>query len=439
MIKKAKRILADKNTQRGSMLVELLLSVALATTIIPFVFKYQQNAVQRAENIQITKNMEQIQIALERYIAANRDNMLSTVGKSITRVELQQLGEFGLAESIIDGGDEKYQLRVLKSNDVNGQATLQGVIVMSTQDITPLRTREIVSLSDGSMGFIDNNHAYGTFGAWHTDMVDLGLNMTEGIVETTSVSRDNALYLWRVPSDDAADATMMSALNLGGHDIKNAKFLDARALQFDDTLSSQTIAANDVIFQNRTTLDKTFYTKSATVSGMLSSDARNMEVIGGITLTDLGKFSAFTVENLWTTNLTLGGLATETEDDLALLNINQSLDMTSGRISALFVTVGFTGSITPRLVVSERIEDSTNPEYFWDVYGRQANLYDASFAELSARATLATYYEGDNTTSAGQIFSAVSANKNATVADYLNAIKQIENSVRMKYRQLNLQ
>lgn len=435
----AKRIFSDKYSQHGGMLVELLLSIALAATIIPFVFRYQQNAVQRAENIQITKNMEQIQSALERYIMANRDALLNTVGKSITRVQIDQLAEFGLSESIVADGDKKYQLRILKSNDINNQATLQGVIVMSTQDITPLRTREIVSLSGGSMGFIDNNHAYGTFGAWHTDTVDLGLNINEGIIETTNVSRDNALYLWRVPSDDVADATMMSALNLGGHDIKNAKFLDSGTLQFDDTLSSQTVAAHDVIFQNRTTLDKSFYTKNATVSGILSSDSRNMEVTGGITLADFGKFSSLTAENLWTTNLTLGGLSVSTDDDLALLNINQSLDMTSGRISAMFVTVGFTGSITPRLVVSNRIEDSVNSDYFWDLDTRSANFHDASFAELRARATLATYYEGDKSTAAGQIFGAVSANKNATVSDYLNAIKQIENSVRMKYRQLNLQ
>ena len=43
-----KSIFSNQNVQRGSMLIELLLSVALAVVIIPFVFRYQQNAVTRA-------------------------------------------------------------------------------------------------------------------------------------------------------------------------------------------------------------------------------------------------------------------------------------------------------------------------------------------------------------------------------------------------------
>ena len=47
--------------QSGNMLVELLLSVALAMLIIPFVFKYQRSAIERRENIVVTKQMTEIQ------------------------------------------------------------------------------------------------------------------------------------------------------------------------------------------------------------------------------------------------------------------------------------------------------------------------------------------------------------------------------------------
>ena len=433
-----KNIFSIFNNSRGSMLVELLLSVALAALIIPFLFRYQHSSIERAQNIAITNQMTEIQVALERYIVANRDELLRTVGRNITRVELDDLAEFGVPQSVLDAGDEKYQLRILKSSDASGQSTLQGVIVRASDDITPLRTREIVNLSGGSMGFVDGTHAYGTFGAWHTDALDMGVDIDNGIIETTSVNRDNALYLWRAPSENPDDAKMMSPLNLGGHDIKNAAFINSDYATFNEGLTAKAIVSDKIIFDNRTTIDAVFSTDAATVSGMLSSDSKNMEISGRLSLADTAKMSSLTAENLWVSKLTLSGLSIEADHDLALLKINQSLDMTSGRIEAVFVSVGFAGSMTPRLVVYDRIEDSTNPQYYWDVKSKTARFSDASFVELNRMATLATYYEGDNSTSAGQIFGAVSANKNATVSDYMNAISEIQKRVSAKYRLLNL-
>ena len=433
-----KNIFSIFNNSRGSMLVELLLSVALAALIIPFLFRYQHSSIERAQNIAITNQMTEIQVALERYIVANRDELLRTVGRNITRVELDDLAELGVPQSVLDAGDEKYQLRILKSSDVSGQSTLQGVIVRASDDITALRTREIVNLSGGSMGFVDGTHAYGTFGAWHTDALDMGVDIDNGIIETTSVNRDNALYLWRVPSENPDDAKMMSPLNLGGHDIKNAAFINSDYATFNEGLTAKEIVSDKIIFDNRTTIDAVFSTDAATVSGMLSSDSKNMEISGRLSLADTAKMSSLTAENLWVSKLTLSGLSIEADHDLALLKINQSLDMTSGRIEAVFVSVGFAGSMTPRLVVYDRIEDSTNPQYYWDVKSKTARFSDASFVELNRMATLATYYEGDNSTSAGQIFGAVSANKNATVSDYMNAISEIQKRVSAKYRLLNL-
>lgn len=437
-MKRTKHILENKNNSRGSMLVELLLSVALAALIIPFVFRYQQSAIERAQNIAITNHMAEIQVALERYIVANRDDLLRTVGRNITRVELNDLAPFGVPQSVLDAGDEKYQLRILKSSDASGQSSLQGVIVRASDDITPLRTREIVNLSGGSMGFVDGTHAYGTFGAWHTDAVDMGIDIENGIIETTSVNRDNALYLWRVPSENPDDAKMMSPLNLGGHDIVNATFVNADYAEFNEGLSAKEIVSDKLIFSNRTTIDNAFSTASATVSGMLSSDSKNMEISGRLSLADTAKMSSLTTENLWVSKLTLSGLSVDAPDDLAILKINQSLDMSSGRIEAMFVSVGFAGSMTPRLVVYDRIQDSINPEYYWDVQSKTANFVDASFVELNRMATLASYYEGSNSTAATQIFGAVSANKNATVSDYMNAISEIQKRVSAKYRLLNL-
>ena len=433
------KIFAEKNSSRGSMLIELLLSIALAAFIIPFVFRYQQDAVIRAQNITIANQMSEIQIALERYIVANRTELLKTVGRNIVRVDMDALAEFGVPTSIMESGADKYQLRILKSSDATGQSTLQGVIVRESSDISPMRTREIVNLSGGTMGFVDGTRAYGTYGTWHTDRVDLGVDVENGIVETTSVNRDNALYLWRVPSSNPDDAYMHSALNLGGHDINNIKFLNAEFAEFNEGITAENIVSDSVIFENRTTIDNVYKTTTATVAGGMSSDAKNMEIAGALSLADMAKMSSLTAKNLWVSKLTLGGLSVDGIDDFAVLNINRSLDMTSGHVDAMFVTVGFAGSITPRLSVTDKIIDSVDDRYYWDVDNQTANFADASFVELNRMAALATYYEGDKSTISGQIFGAVSANKNATVSDYMNAIQQIQKQVESKYRQLNLQ
>lgn len=438
-MKHAKGIFNHKNNSHGSMLVELLLSIALATIIIPFTFRYQQNAVVRAQNIAIANQMTEIQVALERYIIENRTELLKTVGRNITRVNIDDLAQFGLPESVLENNRNQYQLRILKSTDATGSATLQGVIVRDSGDITPMRTREIVNLSGGSMGFVDGTHTYGTFGAWHTDTTDLGIDITEGIVETTSVNRDASLYLWRMPSGNTDDATMMSPLNLGGHDIINAKFLNAKYADFAEGFKALKIVSDKLIFQNRTTIDQVFKTVNATVSGTMSSDGKNMEITHDFIVSDTAKLSSLSAQNLWASNMTLSGLSVSSEDSVTTLKINQTLDMMSGRIDAMYITVGFAGSMTPRLVVNNRIEDSGNSDFFWDANTGTANFADASFIELNRMATLAQKKYGISGTFTGQTFGAVSANKNATVADFMNAIHEIQMRVRGKYRLLNLE
>lgn len=433
------RIFSVANKQRGGMLIELLMSVAIVAVVLPFLFKYQQDSIVRAENIAVARQMQEIQNALERYIVANRDVLLIVAGKNISRVNIADLAEYGAPESIIDEHGDKYQLRVLKSSDATGQATLQGVVVMSDEKITPLRTRQIMSVGGDNMGFVEGTHAYGTFGAWHTDTMDIGINVSDGIISTTSVSRDNAQYLWRVPSDNTDDAKMLTPLNLGGHDLINTKYFDASFAQFDETLTSISIVADKVVFANRTTIDSALETQNATCVGNLSADAKNMEIAGTLTMSGLGKFSNFVANDLWTSTLSLSGLSMYDKNKASVLDVNQNLDMTGGRISSIYTTVGFSGSITPRLVVREKIVDSIDSSYYWDVQNKTAKLYDLSLPELSRMATLVAVKEADKSTVSGRTFSSVAANKNATVADYLNAISEIQKKVRAKYSLLKLE
>lgn len=426
------------NNSRGGILTELLLSVALAMMAVPFIFKYQQDAITRAENIEITNQMTTIQFALERYISVNRENLMKTVGKNITRLEMSDLADYGIDVGIIEDQQDKYQLRILKSFDSNGAATLQGVIVYSDSDITPMRTRQLVTMGR-EMGFVDGTRAYGAFGAWRADTADLGIAAVDGIIQTTPIKRDSALYLWRIPSNDAQDATMLSSLSLGEHDLTNVKFLDVSSLYLDEKLKIGTIAANQTIFENRTNIDSAFITNTATVFGTMSSDSRGMDVSDTLLVNDTATLSSFTTDDLYVSNLTLSGFSVESSDNIATLKVNDRLDLTYGRINAMYVTVGFAGSITPRLVVRNKIQDTSDANYYWDASSSSANFADLSIPVLNEMATKIVSRENANSTSAGKTFSALASNSNATVGDFLSALSEIESRVRAKYNMLNLE
>lgn len=435
---KSNRIFSGENNRCGTVLIEFLLTIALAGTLMPFIYGYQNRAVIRAENVRLTRQMEQIQSVLEKYIVDNKDAMLTTVGRNIIRVKLSDLIDYGLPSEFVRVNADKYQLRVLKSNDYGDQSTLQGVIVLSDSDITPLRTREIVSMGDDKIGFVDGTRAYGGFGTWRMDTVNLDIKATSGIVRTTSINRDNSLYLWRVPSDGATDATMLSALNLGARDIINSSFVNAGGLSVNELFESNKIVTNDMIFKNRTTIDTEYITQTAIVSGTMSGDSKNITVSGTFNLAESAKASSFTTDNLWVNTLRLGGLSTPSGAP-ATLRANGSLDMTEGRVSALFVSVGFTGSLTSRLNVKTKIVDSVNSDYYWDVKSRVANLVDINSPTLSDMASRVLRRESVSGSGATRMFSSVASNKNATVGDYINVINDIARSVRGKYYMLNLQ
>ena len=437
-MKRKSKIFSVRNATRGTVLIEFLLTLALAGTLIPFIYSYQTRAVARAESLRVTRQMQKIQTILEHYIVENREQMLKTLGRNIIRVKLTDLIDYGLDEGFAQSMADKYQLRVLKSIDVGGQATLQGVIVFTDPDLNAMRTREIVKMGDDKIGFIEGTRAYGGFGTWRTDTVDLGIGETTGIVQTTGITRDNAMYLWRVPSDSASDATMASIMNLNNRDINNVAFVNADGLSLEESLDIGKLTSTDVIFKNRTTIDSTYNTQTALVSGTLSGDSKSITVTGSFSLADFAKLSSFTADNLSVTNLTLGGFSVPS-GSLSTIRIGGSLDMTEGRVSAMFVTVGFTGSLTPRLGVKQKIVDSANPSYYWDVSARVANLGDINSPTLSDMATKIIKRESVYGSVATTVFGAVASNKNATMGDFMNAIIEIQKRVRGKYQLLKLE
>jgi len=432
-------LFSNLNNQRGGMLVEMLLTLALAAIMLPFIFSFQESRIEREKNIATEKQMELVQSALEKYMDNNKTSLMKTVGKNITRVNLSDLENYGLSEKIIDKNPDTFQLRILKTNDNNGTASLQGIVIRNTSDLTPLRTRKIANIGGNKMGFIQQDKAVGAFGTWRTNISNLGVNAKRGLIKTTNKTHGNNVYLWRLPSDNQEDATMKSAFNLGKHNIITVNSLNANTAIFDEILYARQAITDKIIFNTRTTIDGNFKTSQALVAGDMSSDFRNIEIKNTLNLANTAKFSNFNAADLWVMDLNLSGLSLMDSDDVNLLKINQVTDMVSGSISAMNTTVNYTGSITPRLVVSNLITDSSNENYYWNLEDNTANFYDVTFMELNRMASALIKANPDNKTISGQLFTNIATNKNATASDFINTNDEIAAKVRAKYSQLNLE
>jgi Tfp pilus assembly protein PilE len=434
-----KHLFFNRNYQSGGMLMELMMSIALAAIIIPFVFRYQQTSVSRARNIAVAKQMEKVQSALERYIIENKLVLMNPTGKTISRVKIEDLVDYGLPEHIVQNYSKDYQLRILKTADNNDKSVLQGIVILSNTEITPLRTREIVNFGGGKFGFVEGNATYGGFGAYRVNTSDFGIRNTKALIGTTETMRGNTEYLWRLPSESEKDATMLSPLNLDAHDITNVNFFDSSKAQFEEKLKIGKIATGSLVFSNRTTIDAIFAANSAVVNGAFTSDSKSLNVGGTLYLADSGKFSSFYTNDLYVNTLTLSGFTVSSSSDKSpSLKIIGDMDLVLGRVNAAYVSVGYTGSVTPMLSVSDKIQDPKDSSFYWDIKAKKARFADINSPELSRMAAQIIKMESKPGTSATSIFGAVSANSNATVGDYVNAINNMQIQIREKYQMLNL-
>ena len=237
--------------QRGGMLLELMLSVALAAVVIPFIFRYQQNTIERARNISVIKQMGLVSDALERCIFENRDklaNMAVNTEYTFSEADFNPNSEdgidclilanengrglinYGLTPEFANDFMNDYRLRILKYKN-GSQPIFQGVVLSSGVDA--LRTAEITRLGGGSIGFIEKTNVLGGYGVFKTTKSKLKFNtVSGGLVQITGPTRGESKYLWRVWSGNKNDATMLSPLNMDEHDIVNVDALYAKNVNF---------------------------------------------------------------------------------------------------------------------------------------------------------------------------------------------------------------
>jgi hypothetical protein len=426
------------NNENGGMMLEILLSLAIAATAVPFVMRELDGRTHRAENVRIARDINETKNALERYMTAHKPELLESSGRVVTKVKISDLTEYGNIPKDYD----KFQARIIKSKDIGGHIVLSGMVIYDSADISPMRTREIAELGGEASGFVDRNQAHGVFGTWNsrTNIFDARFGKNS-VVEGTNTILSGGDFLWRVPSKNPFDASMASDLIIGSNDINNVSTIDSYSSDFTEFLKSNTINARKVQITPRAELETELKVSGETlVTGALTSDSRNAEIKGSLSLSNTGTLSKLEAKELWVGSLNLSGLMINGDEKPAILKVSNIIDITRGRITATTATVGYTGSVSPKIVVTSRIEDPSNSAYYWDLTTNKAAFSDVSCGGLGKLLKYAIAAESKSPkTDTETIIREVAANNNATISDYTKAISEIQNRVKAKYNNLNLE
>lgn len=445
-------------SQYGGMLVELMLSITVAAIILPFIVRYQQNAISRAKNIAVAKQIEIVQSTLEKYINDNKSTYLQQVGNHNWRIDIYELIPYGLPEHIADDYGQDYQLSVLKSG-AGDNSVLQGVVVLNNADISSFQTREIANLGNGKYGFVDGKDVYGGFNVFQTSTASLGLgnDITQGIVGTTgtTATSGNSMYLWRAKSNDTADSTMRSNLNLNGQNVEGIDTLEViGSFAFFNNLKIGEITELSALeFKNKAVLDKVSY-KTDTLKlingGNISGDGGHTVFIGDdisgnldiittgtfgdidtdrlIVLQDL-KLNGLTISND-TKILRIGGTTTVDNVDADKIIIN---GMPAGAVQSPKTPVG---TVTTNLRVNKSIASGIKPDFKWNLMENTGFLKDIMLEDLGPM--IKTFcsdnkYSPSISTSAQTFCGTLGTGKDVTVGKCFDLLYEIGENVTNLY------
>ncbi len=437
------------NSLRGGMLMELMLSVALAAIAIPFVVRYQKNTIERARNVAVVKQMDIVRRALERCIFEKQSELLRPVNdvvftedtdhKKIDCLILSSedgqygLINYGLTPEFAADYANDYKLRIRKSRDNNDEAVLQGVVLLTNGSVNSMRTREIVNLGGGKVGFVDGNFIRGGFNAFHTEKSNFNLSSyASGLVETTNATRGDSKYLWRLNAADPEDnnpedSTMLSFLNLDGHDIVNVGSLGkVQSAYFSNglTLGGENIDIKNLNFIHGVTLNTNYDASRAIVNGNLNFVSDSSLIVDGVTMLsgNIDGASGY-IENLDAVGggkiIITGDINSSICDTLANFNANlyaenciikQSLSLNNIKSSIVSFTNLETPVITTRLQIDGIFASKQNDGYF--IAPESAN-----FNDINLTASLKENVNGLNEA----MFIVYRAEENKFAADCKNA------------------
>lgn len=409
--------------QYGGMLVEIMMTLAISAIMIPFIFRYQQNAVERARNIAISKQMEMVQGALEKYIVKNRSTYINHSGSHTwDNVHICHLidekflsddfsndcsGSDCISECRARKSDSndfgKYFLRVLKTAGQDGHDILQGVVLLTNEETTPLRTRGIVNMGGGKIGYIDGTNVRGGFNVFVRPKTDMGLsNQSSGVVGATGTLRGSNEYLWRVPSANDMDATMLSPLNLDGHDVVNINEASVYNAFFDTELNAKEInIQNTLYFLYRPTFNTgnfVFNTAEAEMRGLLSASGHSTLSVEQLKINPPSGYDAIESSNMQSNimldmnsiqglqNLTIGSSSAPVTFEMKASTANlgaKVVDVEVGRDINIVSDADKVAGISPRLRIENKILPANEDNrHYWDIKEQKVFLPNVALTNL---------------------------------------------------------
>lgn len=405
--------------EKGGMLMEILLSIAIFFTIIPFLLKFHQYQINKKENILILKEMEEIKQGLEKYIEINKDKITNTIGSDIIRISLKDLEDIGFYIS----PSYDYKLRILKTKEYNSISNLQGVIILNDKNIKPLRTRQIVNSGVINLGFIEQNKIYGAFSSWKVNASSYNLKDKAGIVNFTKVQRNNENYLYRLPSDRKNDSKMLSSLNLYNNDILNVNSLYSQNLKINKSLKVEKANTNNLSFDKLISYDNIFIANNI-YTDILSSTNTNLAVNNIVKINNY-----INVENYLTNYLTIENLELNNVKNIfgkvKNFKVNNNFILEDGKIEANNIYVLGDGSQTIKLRITDKILDAN---YVWNVKNNSLALYDLKLQDFEKMAL---------TLKNKRIVNSGIA-KDLTVFEFLQFLEKMKDNIITNYESLNL-
>ena len=416
---------------KGAGLLEMLLTLAMFMATLPLVYGLVAGRREKIEDLRISSQIRIIQAALEEYIFENRQKLLAPITANVTRVSLSDLNS--LPPMNLDNA--RIQLRTIKSRDIDGRSFVQGIVIYDSPNLTPMRTRQIALATGASAGFADGRVLYGAFGTWQMPIwtAEAALGAHSVLAETRTF-RSGEDFIHRLPSDYVNDATMRSDLFMGGHDIESVQNITAVGARFLETADVDSIETQRMSVANRLewTVGLTILGETV-VNGNISADNRNINT-GNITTFGLSQFRNIVATDMEVNNLFLSGFSVARDHGRpSVLSISGALDVSGGYIRATETYVGFSGSVTPRLVIQRRIEDNMNPDFFWDARDGEANMGDIILSQLPPAMRSIFARERTNRTETERMFNDLINNNNATVLDYIRVLETVRHMVEAKY------
>lgn len=411
-----------QNHQHGGMLMELMLAVAISAVLIPFIFRYQKNTIERARNIAVVKQMEIVQKALEKCIESNRLELMKPVSQHYVYTEGSEclmltdgtgqhgLIKYGLNENFANDYKDDYVLRILLKKKIANSDTgvLQGVVLLQQDGITAMRTREIVDVGGGKLGYTKDDTVYGGFNSFETTLNNLGLSKMNGVVGITSAIRRavNNQYLWRVPTDAGADSTMLSDLDINGNNITNISNLTGKDMSFDfytvDTVATDKakIESNTLTFNEPVTITSCNIGEHPYLSAIMNPgenttcSLKGVDSNASLSISDSSKFNGslycteYTTQDLTIKNNVIvnkfGSCRENTECGQNTKFSSYDKDINIASIKADDVIVSNSVSLPKLTVKCIAPTDSTKTDYYYNVSQNGCNNenYKASFYDV---------------------------------------------------------